>query len=228
MPIADPYGSAIFRIIALAALLALAACEEPPRADDGIPAGSGFDFYVLALSWSPSYCEAEGDRANPHQCTSERRYGFIVHGLWPQFERGYPEYCSENPDPVDSDVERGLLDIVPSRALVRHQWKKHGTCSGLSQADFFRILRSARETVVIPDGLRNSGTLRNVSPDAVSAAFIDANPGLEKGDIAVTCDRRRLREVRICMTKQLGYRACPEVTKRGCRRPSVALPPVRG
>lgn len=217
----------LLRIVALVGLLALSACNDPPSGDDNTPVGTGFDFYVLALSWSPSYCEAEGDRANPHQCRSERPYGFVVHGLWPQFERGYPEFCADNPKRVDRDTELALLDIVPSKALVQHQWKKHGTCSHLSQAEFFETLRSARSKIVIPDTLRNSGNDRTVSPGEVSAAFIETNKGMEKSGIAVTCDRRRLREVRICLTKELTYRTCPEVAKRSCKRQSVSMPPVR-
>lgn len=217
----------LLKVIALASLLALSACQEASEADGTTPVGSGFDFFVLALSWSPSYCEAEGDRANPFQCGSERPFGFIVHGLWPQFERGYPEYCAEKPGRVARDIESELLDIVPSKALVQHQWKKHGTCANLSQSDFFDTLRSAREKIVIPDGLRNTGTYRTVSPVEVSKAFIDSNPGMERGGIAVTCDRRRLREVRICLTKELAYRTCPEVVGRSCARKSISMPPQR-
>lgn len=217
----------ILRVFALAALLALAACQDASQADGETPVGSGFDFFVLALSWSPSFCEAEGDRANPHQCGSGRPFGFIVHGLWPQFERGYPEFCSERPARVDRELERDMLDIMPSRALVQHQWKKHGTCANLSQTDFFDTLRLAHQKIAIPEELRNTGAYRMVSPADVSSAFLEANPGLDPGGIAVTCDRRRLREVRICLTRGLAYRSCPEVARRSCGRERIAMPPLR-
>jgi len=216
------------KALALAALLALSACQDSTQADDTIPVGSGFDFFVLALSWSPSYCEAAGDRANPQQCESGRPFGFIVHGLWPQFEKGYPEFCRARPQPVSRDIMSDLLDIMPSRALVQHQWKKHGTCANLSQSQYFETLRLAREKIVVPDGLRNTGAYRMVSPSDVSKAFIEANPGLQRDGIAVTCDRRRLREVRICLTTGLTFRTCPEVARRSCGRERVTMPPLRG
>lgn len=216
------------KVLALAALLALSACQDATQADDTIPVGSGFDFFVLALSWSPSYCEAAGDRANPHQCESGRPFGFIVHGLWPQFEKGYPEFCRDNPQRVSRDIERDVLDIMPSRALVQHQWRKHGTCANLSQSRYFEAVRLAREKIIVPDRLRNTGAYRMVSPNDVSKAFIKANPGLERGGIAVTCDRRRLREVRICLTTDLAFRTCPEVARRSCGRERVTMPPLRG
>ncbi|MCB1968558.1 MAG: ribonuclease, partial [Candidatus Accumulibacter sp.] len=92
-------------LLALPVLALAAACSDqgapPARAGTeaavagttSVPLGSGFDFYVLALSWSPAYCLIEGDRANKQQCAEERDLGFVVHGLWPQFESGYPEFC---------------------------------------------------------------------------------------------------------------------------------------
>ncbi|MBX3568186.1 MAG: ribonuclease [Rhizobiaceae bacterium] len=193
-----------------------------------VAAGGGFDFYVLTLSWSPSYCEAEGDDANRQQCASGRPYAFVVHGLWPQFERGYPSDCRVKERDVDEATLRGLYDIMPSAGLIRHQWRKHGSCSGLSQSDYFRMLRRAREFVAIPAAFRRLDAYRTVSPDEVERAFIAANPGIEPDGIAATCDRRLLREVRICMTKGLEYRACPDVDRQSCRRDTVVMPPVRG
>ena len=217
----------LFRVVAIAGLaIAVAACDasEPASA----PKGSGFDFYVLSLSWSPSYCEAEGDNANQQQCGGERRYGFVVHGLWPQFEKGYPEFCTDNSAWVEADIEDGFLDIMPSRALIRHQWNKHGTCSGLSQGDYFATLRAAHDRINKPLIGSGDGSYRMVSPGDIAAAFQASNPDLGSEHFAVTCDWRRLREVRICMTVDLLYRPCPDVTRRHCRRPSIVVPPSRG
>ena len=143
--------------LALAALL-LSGCEPagdagnpPPAADVAqIPIGQGFDFYVLSLSWSPSYCEAEGDDANPQQCKAARPYAFVVHGLWPQFERGFPEDCQTDEPKVSNETLRTLYDLMPSAGLIRHEWTSHGACTGLSQRDYFTVLRAAREKVAIP------------------------------------------------------------------------------
>ncbi|MCY6380101.1 ribonuclease T2 family protein [Hoeflea prorocentri] len=215
-----------FIVPVCAGLFLLAGCDA---SDNGKTSGpSGFDFYVLALSWSPSYCEAEGERANPQQCNGARPYAFIVHGLWPQFEKGYPEFCDEGSQRVTRAIEDQMLPIMPSRGLIRHQWKKHGTCSGLDQDDYFDAVRDAHASVSVPDIGSTDGTYKTMSPDEVAQAFINANPQLEDDHFAVTCDKRRLREVRICMTTEFQYRSCPQVTSRACRRSSVVLPPVRG
>jgi ribonuclease T2 len=197
------------------------------QAQADVPAGTGFDFYVLSLSWSPSYCEAEGEDANRQQCSSARPYAFVVHGLWPQFERSYPENCRTDEDNVDNATLRMLYDIMPSAGLIRHQWRKHGSCAGLSQDDYFDVLRAARETIVIPAEFSRLDAYRTLDPDDAELAFLAANPGLAEEGIAVTCDRRLLREVRICLTKDLAFRSCPEVDRRACRLDKVVMPPVR-
>lgn len=220
---------------AVAALLLLAACSQDKPAESaakspeaGVPVGQGFDFYVLALSWSPSYCEAEGERANGQQCRSGRPYAFVVHGLWPQFERGYPENCPTSTSDLSSEALRGLYDLMPSAGLIRHQWRKHGTCSGLSQQDYFEVMRAARQKVEIPAEFRRLDAYRTLAPGQAERSFLQSNPAMKPDAIAVTCDRRLLREVRICLTKDLEFRACPEIDRRACRLDKVVMPPVRG
>jgi ribonuclease T2 len=203
------------------AVLLLFACALPARTQ------SAFDFYVLALSWSPSYCENAGRRADPRQCGG-RPYAFVVHGLWPQFERGYPEFCRRPAPFVPEPLVRSMLELMPSRQLVIHQWRKHGTCSGLAPEEYFALVRRAREKVRIPAGFQRLSEYRMVTPAEVETAFIAANAGLERDMIAVDCDRRYLREVRVCVNKELEFRACPDVDRRACRAPSMVMPPMRG
>lgn len=200
---------------------------EAPSTRPSGAVGTGFDFYVLALSWSPSYCEAEGADANRQQCASGRPHAFIVHGLWPQFERGYPQDCPTDRTEVPEQALRSLYDLTPSAGLIRHQWKKHGTCSGLSQEDYFATARAAREKVVIPEGFNGLDTYRTVAPTEAEDAFLRSNPSLQPAGIAVTCDNRYLREVRICLTKELGFRPCPEIDRRACRLDKAVIPPIR-
>ncbi len=197
-------------------------------ARSNVPLGEGFDFYVLSLSWSPSYCEAEGEDANRQQCAAGRPYAFVVHGLWPQFERGFPEDCPTADPDVPNATLRTLYDLMPAGGLIRHEWRKHGACSGLDQDDYFAVLRAAREAVTIPQEFRRLNAYKTLDPDDAEAAFLTANPALPRDGIAVTCDKRYLREVRICMTKDLAFRACPEIDRRGCRLSKVVMPPVRG
>lgn len=186
-----------------------------------------FDFYVLSLSWSPSYCAAEGNDANEQQCSGGRPYAFVTHGLWPQFERGYPEYCGIAERDVPRDRANALLDIMPSRGLIRYQWRKHGSCSGLGQGAYFADVRAAWNKVAIPQQFVRPSGFATVKPEAVEAAFLEANAGLPRDGIAVTCDRRYLREVRICMTRDFQFRSCPEVDAAACRASQVVMPPVR-
>lgn len=207
-------GLRLAGLCGIASILMLSACNA---ADDGLP----FDFYVLSLSWSPSYCAAEGDDADPMQCAARPAHGFIVHGLWPQFEEGWPEYCDEGAaSALSPGLIGSMLDIMPSRGLVAHQWEKHGTCTGLAPADYFAVTREAIGSIELPEAAAGG----RVDPDEVENAFLDRNPEMPAEGIAVTCDGKRLREVRICLDPDLGFRACPEIDERACRRSSVAMP----
>ena len=228
----------LLRILLALPLLALAAaCSDdgaPPAqagtsaavsASSGVPLGSGFEFYVLALSWSPAYCLIEGDRANQQQCADDRDLGFVVHGLWPQHESGYPEFCpSREPDRVPSRLGRDYLDIVPSMGLIGHQWRKHGSCSGLSQKNYLKAMRAARERVILPAEFAPQKLPAEIDAFEAENAFIAANPGMERDGIAIRCERGLLREVRICMTPSLEYRGCGEVDRAGCTIRNLNVP----
>jgi ribonuclease T2 len=190
-----------------------------------------FDFYVLALSWSPSFCEAASER-NPNrtageQC-GERPYSFVVHGLWPQYEQGFPEFCQVPAPRLDRNIVSSMLDLMPSPRLVFRGWDKHGTCSGLNPRAYFDALRKARAVTKIPPEFMEVKEPLSVSPAAVEEAFVKANPGMSREAVAVSCDSKRLNEVRICLTKDFRFRDCAEIDRRACRRDIVVMPPVRG
>jgi ribonuclease T2 len=190
-----------------------------------------FDFYVLALTWSPSFCagarERAPDRLPRAQCDG-RPFAFVVHGLWPQYELGFPSYCQRPAPRISRTIIDGMLDLMPSPNLVIHQWRRHGTCSGLDPQAYFAAVRKARAAVTVPPDYRSLAAPVIVSPASVAEAFIQANPGLSYTAFAVSCDRKRLTEVRVCLTKDFAFRACTEVTRRACRRDKVAMPAVRG
>ena len=221
--------------VLLAAMLAIAACDDTaqsasvPVEATAPPEASGFDFYVLALSWSPSYCASYGDRANRQQCETDEPFGFVVHGLWPQFESGYPTACpTDRPLSVPRSLSDAMLDIMPSTGLIRHEWSEHGTCSGLSQKDYFATTRMAFDKIAIPQSLLASTQTRTVDPDSVEKAFVAANPGLSSSAIAVTCDRRYIRDIRICLSRDLsGFVSCSEVDANDCRKAGAVMPPLR-
>nr|WP_210333521.1 ribonuclease [Rhizobium sp. ARZ01] len=199
---------------------------KPPAAAT-VPQGHGFDFYVLSLSWSPTWCMDNDAAGRSEQCRSGRNASFIVHGLWPQFERGFPEFCrTRESDRVPTALGQQYLDIIPSMGLIGHQWRKHGSCSGLSQRDYLAVTRAAFARIAIPDSLEQASGKRLDTAD-VESALIKDNPGLTERGIAVTCDGGRLEEIRICLTPGLDFRDCPEVDRAACKAKTITQPPVR-
>lgn len=184
-----------------------------------------FDFYVLAMSWSPTFCE--DDTRNSDQCSGRRPFGFVAHGLWPQYEKGWPENCNVSARVPDRTVSE-MLPIMPAKGLIFHQWKKHGTCSGLQPAAYFDVVQDAFHKVKVPvtfDGLSRTIT---VKPSVIEDAFLETNPALSKDMISITCNKKRLREVRVCFDKDLNFRRCSQEVQRECRDNAIRMPPVRG
>ena len=173
---------------------------------------------MLALSWSPTYCEDKGRDRGSRQCDPARRLGFVVHGLWPQNERGYPTECG-----ADRFIPRDAMDeamrVFPEAGLARYEWRRHGTCSGLAPAAYFRAAAAARDAVTIPEPLASPSRDGETSAQSIERAFAAVNPGLRPDMMSVQCRRGELQEVRVCLTRDLrGFRPCPEVDRRSsCR-----------
>lgn len=208
------------RALALRLILAAAGCfAAGGAAAQGRGSGTPgeFDFYVLALSWSPGFCEETGDRRGSRQCERGRRLGFVVHGLWPQYERGFPSNCG-----AERGLPRAALDeaegVFPEESLARYEWRQHGTCSGLGPVEYMKAVRAARAKVQIPEALADLGQDGSTTPQSIERAFSEANPGLRSDMMSVQCRRGALQEVRICFGRDLrGFRTCPEVDRRSCR-----------
>jgi ribonuclease T2 len=224
----------MIRIVLCCCVIAALAGVVFPRGRDGdaqqnLP--GQFDFYLLSLSWAPSFCTLQGDRSaargRQKECRT-RPYGFVVHGLWPQYNRGFPEACQVPPPRLDRAIVAAMLDLMPAPRLVYNEWDRHGTCSGLSARDYFATVRKARAAVTIPQEFQDLHQALVTAPAAVKDAFIRANPGLRRGDIAVGCQGRRLTEVRLCLSKDLKFRACPDVVAHSCRRDELLMPPLHG
>jgi ribonuclease T2 len=213
-------------ILALVALLIVGFAGDPAAAQNRGRPGD-FDLWVLSLSWSPSWCEATGNARGDAQCA--RPYSFVVHGLWPQYSRGYPSDCDTRAAPPSRDQVRAMLDVMPSPGLIAHEWRKHGTCSGLSGEVYLRIIRKLYEKIRIPDEYKDTTQPRMVSTREVEQAFIAANKGLDPQEITVQCDSRRLQEVRICLKKDLSaFVSCGDADRRACRLDRLYMPAVRG
>lgn len=191
-----------------------------------------FDFYVLVLSWSPSFCADSAER-NPERAARNpqcgpRPFSFVVHGLWPQYETGFPEFCQVPAPRLSRQIVSDMLDLMPAPQLVYHEWDRHGVCSGLSPYAYFETVRKARAAVHIPSEFASLSSELTVSPQHVEEAFIAANPGMKSDGISVACGSKRLGEVRVCMTRDLQFRDCEQLERRSCRRDQLIMPPVRG
>jgi ribonuclease T2 len=206
-----------------------AGVPPPPlqRSFGGPRAPGHFDFYVLALSWSPGFCDTAGSAKGGEQCAPGAGLGFVVHGLWPQNQHGYPSDCDTTARPGRAALEltRGLY---PSAGLAIHEWRKHGSCTGLSPNEYFATVRRAREAVTIPPALEHPTEPQTVAPLELARAFATANPGLRTDMMAVTCRQDELAEVRLCFTKDLrGFTTCPEIARGACRTRSISVLPVQ-
>ncbi len=216
------------RGLLLATIFAFLAFIWPAQAEDR--AGE-FDYYVLALSWSPTYCTTKNGRRDRGQCHSGRRFSFVVHGLWPQYETGWPDFCPTNRRFVPEWRIREILDIMPSKRLVIHQWRKHGTCTGLSQQEYFDLTRSLFARFQVPARYVAPSRPLLTTPSELVHDFVTTNLWLKPEMISVHCGRRRdranLAELRVCFGKDLKPRACGRNARRACRAHTLVMPPVR-
>jgi ribonuclease T2 len=183
----------------------------------------------MSLSWSPGFCATPAGREDTMQCGGQRPYGFVLHGLWPQYEqKGWPEDCATGS--VDDATVESMLNIMPSPTLVRHEWQKHGTCSGLDAKDYFEEAAEAFQSVKIPAAYQAPKKVITVSPDQMLQEFVAANPQFGQQGFAVLCsgNGRYLQEVRACLDKDLAGRSCNrEVLRDACKSDEMIMRPVR-
>lgn len=193
---------------------------------DGEKAGD-FDYYVMALSWSPTWCALEGDRRGSPQCDAEADFGWVLHGLWPQYENGWPSYCPTNArNPSRSDT-RDEADLFGSSGNAWHQWNKHGRCSGLRADDYYALAREAYDRVTRPELLRKLEDPIRVPAKVIEQAFLEDNPQLTADQITITCKSGRIQEARICLTRDLEPRRCGADVIRDCTMSDALLDPIR-
>jgi ribonuclease T2 len=183
---------------------------------------SRFDYWLLALSWSPQYC-ATTQQAASSQCGVKKSYGFVVHGLWPQYERGYPSYCG-TPTKLKTGLIERLLPIMPSQGLIEHAWRKHGSCSGLDADDYFGHLEQGYSRLRVPEKYRSISEPLSQSAQELERRWISANPALNEKAIALQCSGRYLSEVRICFDLQFEPRNCGDLVRDRCPAQIVLRP----
>lgn len=207
-----------------ALLLTLLAAAPPIARAEGDRAGV-FDYYVLALSWSPNWCAREGDARDAEQCDTD--LGWSLHGLWPQYHRGWPSFCPTAERAPSRRMTGAMADIMGSGGLAWHQWKKHGVCSGLEAADYYALSRRAYQQVARPPVFRRLEDPVTLPASVVEEAFLKANPGLEPDMVTVTCRDGFIQEVRVCLSKDLDPVPCGRDVVRDCALDDARLEPLR-
>ncbi|WP_299909725.1 ribonuclease T2 [uncultured Paracoccus sp.] len=191
------------------------------------PVAGEFDYYVLSLSWSSGWCSATGDSRDAEQCEPGQGIDFVVHGLWPQYESGWPQDCRTRERDPSRRESQAMEDVMGSGGLAWYQWQKHGRCSGLSARGYYQAIRDAAELIEIPAVFDDLTRDVRVPPAVIEEAFIETNPDLTRDGITVTCQGEDLQEVRICLTRDLEPRACAPDARRDCSRKSVLMEKVR-
>ncbi|MEM6565326.1 MAG: ribonuclease T2 [Pseudomonadota bacterium] len=186
-----------------------------------------FDYYVLALSWSPNWCAIEGDRRGSEQCDPRHDHGWILHGLWPQFETGYPRDCQTVRKAPSRQMTAEMADIMGTAGLAWHQWRKHGTCSGLTAQQYYELSRYAYGSINRPDVLRRLDKDVRIAPEVIEQSFLQANPELSEDQITITCKSGYIQEARICLTRSLEPRRCGRDVRQDCSADTALFTPVR-
>jgi ribonuclease T2 len=210
--------------------------SSPSSADIPMPSAPGpggggqpgdFDFYVFSLSWSPGFCDTGGAEKAQDQCRDGADLGFVVHGLWPQYNQGFPSDCPGVSSPSWIALQ-ATVGLYPDIGLARYEWRKHGTCSGKSPTGYFADVKRAHDLVAIPSMFQNAQNEQDISPLDIQRAFFTANPRLRPGMMSVECVDGELSEVRVCLSKDVrNFVPCPEVVRQSCHSQSIAIAPMR-
>lgn len=186
-----------------------------------------FDYYVLSLSWSPNWCAIEGDAKGSDQCDPRHDHGWILHGLWPQYHRGFPAYCRTTYRAPARGQTNAMADIMGTGGLAWHQWKKHGVCTGLSPEDYYALSRQAYGSVTRPAIFRKLDKPIKLPASVVEAAWLKDNPSFDADGVTITCKSGHIQEARICLSRDLSPVPCGQDVVRDCTMTNAVFDPVR-
>lgn len=210
----------VFWLAIVAICFGLAAKAEGERA-------GAFDYYVMSLGWSSNWCALEGDARRDPQCDAGRGLTWTLHGLWPQYDTGYPSYCRTGEADPNRSATADMADIMGGSGLAFYEWKKHGRCSGLSARDYYATMRKAYKSVTIPPLFSKINKDLKVPAGVIEGAFLERNPQLVRDQITVTCKSGMIQEIRICLAKDLTPTRCGPDVIRDCTLQDAGLEAVR-
>jgi ribonuclease T2 len=183
-----------------------------------------FDYYLLSLSWAPNYCAGHSSDKSA-ECKAGNHTGFVLHGLWPQASAGQPPMNCGHASPASSDVVRHMSEFFPDKSMVQHEWTKHGTCSGLSAADYFEKVEQAFKAVQVPEQFSNLAQQEHLGVKQVEQAFAQAN-NAPSSAFRISCHAGEMVNLEVCLTKDLRYQACTS-SVHDCSSTKVLMRPPR-
>lgn len=120
-----------------------------------------------------------------------------------------------------------MADVMGTPGLAWHQWKKHGTCSGLSAAEYYALSRQAYAQIVRPPVFRKLDRTVKLPASVVEDAFLKANPNLEPDMLTITCKDGHIQEARLCLSRDLEPVPCGQDVVRDCRMKDAVFTPMR-
>ena len=197
--------------------------------DDEVVAGRPVRFHMLAVTWMPETCRAGGDGQGDLACNSENRFGWTLHGLWPNSDgKPYPRFCRPATQVSEATI-RANLCRTPSVDLVQHEWAAHGVCGWHTPEAYFAQAATLYDGLAKPDPATLAPGERGPTAGRLRDAFVAANPGLPRGAIHVAvATGNRLREVRICHDLDFRPAACPAGGLGAPDKVVLTVEPVRG
>jgi ribonuclease T2 len=221
-------AAGICAVVTVLGAATIAQADDPHERYGASP--GEFDLYLFSLSWSPGFCDIEGERKGKRECAPGARLGFVVHGLWPQFENGdYPTFCDRSKNFVPSASLDIAREIYRDKGLAIGEWRKHGECSGLAPSRYYQAEIALYRKIKVPGTLIAPAAPLHAKPSEIAQAFASANPGvITPGMVSVSCKRRELEEVRLCVAKDLsGFRDCGNAVPDACDEGEITIPPLR-
>lgn len=179
-----------------------------PVKPDGPARRTPIGGYTLAASWSPDYCKTRGDTRSMQCNSAHGRFGFVLHGLWPEAARGpSPQWCATQPVP-SPQLLKDHLCMTPSPGLLAREWAKHGSCMVASPTKYFRVSAILWRSIRWPDADRLSRR-QSLTAGDLREEFVAANRGWPREAVGIESGRSGwLRELRLCYRRDFRPGRC--------------------